>query len=323
LEDISEKVIANQDSIEPILAQLSNVLDLNDEPDADIGSRCFAPFECEYMHHCWKHVPDYSIYDIYKKKNADEIYSQIGSYDIQDIPSDLFPGGAKLVDINCYQNNTEHLEKDKITDFLKTLEYPLYYLDYETVWPAIPLYDGSRPYQQIPFQFSLHVQENPNAELQHFEFLHKEPTDPRLHLAERLIPLCGDRGSIVVYNKSFEMTRNRDLAKEYPQFAKEMEAINGRIVDLMVPFQKHWLYKPEQMGSYRIKDVLPAYVTELSYNELEIASGGVASEWYFRFVKGALSEDEHNSLWSNLSEYCKLDTYAMVALVEALKKLVE
>ena len=145
---------------------------------------------------------------------ADEIYSQIGSYDVKDIPSDLCPGGAKYVDINCYQNNTEHLEKDKITDFLKTLKYPLYYLDYETLWVGIPLYDGTWPYQQIPFQFSLHVQENPDAELQHFEFLHKEPTDPRLDLTERLIPLCGNRGSIVVYNKSFEVTCNRDLAKE-------------------------------------------------------------------------------------------------------------
>jgi uncharacterized protein DUF2779 len=323
LEDISEQVVSNQENIEPILAQLSYVLEQNDEPDEGIGSRCYAPFECDYMHHCWKHVPDYSIYKVYSVTMADEIYSQIGSYDVKDIPSDSFPGGVKGIDVDCYQKNTEYVEEDSIEAFLSDLEYPLYYLDYETLWTGIPLYDGTRPYQQIPFQFSLHVQGNFDAELQHFEFLHKEPTDPRPDFTERLIPLCGDKGSIVVYNKTFEMTRNRDLAKEYPGYAAELEAINGRIVDLMEPFRYRWLYKPEQMGSYKIKNVLPAYVQELSYKDLEIGDGADASESYFRFVKGVLSEDEQNSLWPNLSEYCKLDTYAMVALIEALRKLVK
>ena len=323
LEDITDLVLANQNNIMSSMSELCDVPGLECEPDESIGSRCFSPFECDYTHHCWKDVPEYSIYDVFSKTKADEVYNQIESYNIHDIPRDSFPGGSKGIDVECYQNKIQSLEIDNIKDFLGSLEYPLYYFDYETLMPGVPIYQGTRPYQQVPFQFSLHMQDNPDEEIEHYEFLHKEQTDPRLLLAQTLIPLCGEKGSIIVYNKAFEIGRNLDLAKEYPKYAIELKAINNRIVDLMEPFRKRWLYKPEQMSSYSLKYVLPVYVPKLSYKELEIGDGTNASESYFRFVKGVLSEDEQNSLWPNLSAYCKLDTYAMVALVEALRKLVE
>jgi len=216
----------------------------------------------------------------------------------------------------------EHEDRDNIRDFLKGFESPLYFLDYETLMGGLSLYDGTRPYQQIPFQFSLHVQKDPEAELQHFEFLHKKRTDPRKLFSEALVEFCGNSGFIVVYNQSFEMSHNRELADSFPQFAAGLHAINDRVVDLMEPFKKRWLYRREQQGSYSIKYVLPAYVPGLSYEGLPIANGGDAMESYFRFVKEALSEEEQKALWPALSEYCKLDTFAMVELLRVLRERV-
>jgi Domain of unknown function(DUF2779) len=123
----------------------------------------------------------------------------------------------------------------------------------------------------------------------------------------------------VVYNESFEINRNKELARDFPGFAEELEAINGRIIDLMEPFQKRWLYKPEQFGSHSIKNVLPAYIPDLSYTDLKIAGGEEAMNSYIRFVKGELSDVEIDSLWTNLSTYCELDTFAMVRLLDLLR----
>ncbi|MFB3090462.1 MAG: DUF2779 domain-containing protein [Gammaproteobacteria bacterium] len=317
LEDITEEVMDKQDDIEQRTKQLVDVLDQNDEPKVDIGSRCFTPFECDYRQHCWKHVPEYSVYNIYSKKRADEVSKTIDSYNVNDIPPNLLPGGVKTIDIDCYKNGKTHLEKDSIKEFLDQLEYPLHFLDYETIQSGLPLYDGTRPYQQIPFQFSLHIQNSPDTEPRHFEFLHKEMSDPRKPFAESLLSLCGDEGSVVVYNQTFETARNREIAIAFPQFTDGLEAINARVVDLMEPFQKRWLYSSEQMGSYSLKYVLPTY-TEYSYEGMEIASGGDASLKYLTFANGLLTEEECNNVWKSLSEYCKHDTYAMVKLIEYL-----
>ena len=142
-------------------------------------------------------------------------------------------------------------------------------------------------------------------------------SDPRQPFTESLLSLCGNEGSVVVYNQTFETARNREIASAFPQFADYLEAINARVVDLMIPFQKRWLYSPEQMGSYSLKYVLPTY-SELSYEGMEIASGGDASLKYLAFAKGLLTEEECDDIWKSLSEYCKHDTYAMVKLIEYL-----
>lgn len=320
LEDISNEVFAKQGDVDYWAAQLGYVLDRKDEPDIQIGERCFNPFECEYRHHCWKHIPKYSVFDIYQKKKTGEIINQIGSYDIKDIPPNLFPNGAKAIDVDCYQCNKGHVEKEPIREWLAGLEYPLYYLDYETLMPAIPLFDGTRPFQQVPFQFSLHIQESPNAELKHFEFIHKEQSDPREAFAKALVELCGKSGSVIVYNQGFEMARNRELANDFPQYADGLLAINDRVVDLLEPFKKRWIYSPKQQGSASIKYVLPAF-TDLKYEDMGIANGQEAMDGYLSFAKGNVSPEQSHILWKNLSEYCKLDTYAMVELLEMLKKI--
>jgi hypothetical protein len=323
LEDISEEVFALQGGLEHTVPQLARLPDQPKEPTEKIGARCLKPHECEYLHHCWAHVPEYSVFDVYHtKKKAEEVAEYSNSYAIEGISPDMLPTGLKAIDVECIHDNVmEYIETNILGDFLQGFEYPLYYLDYETVKGAIPLYDGTRPHQQIPFQFSLHVAETPDAELQHFEFLHKERSDPRQHFAERLLELCGEDGSVVVYNQTFEKRMNKEIARDFPQYASGLEAINERVVDLMAPFQKRMIYSPKQKSSHSIKAVLPAW-TDLSYEDIEISGGGDAMELYFQFAKGTMPEDQHEKLWENLSAYCKLDTYGMVELLNVLKSRV-
>ena len=202
---------------------------------------------------------------------------------------------------------------------MQKLVYPLYYLDYETVMPAIPLFEGSRPYQQIPFQFSLHIQKKQGGECKHTSFLHKQKTDPRRALAEFLIQSCGKKGSIIVYNANFEKSRNKELAEMFPDLAENIHAVNDRIVDELIPFRSRFLYHYLQQSSASIKKVLPAF-TSLSYDELDIHNGNEAMEGYLDFIEGNLTLKEEQNLFQALETYCGQDTYAMVLLMDVLYK---
>jgi len=319
LEDITRVVLGKQADVERKAAEISGVLDTSDEPQIKIGAQCFKPFECGYVHHCWRNVPDYSIYNVYDAKKAEEIVENLGSYEVSSLPAEILPGGVKSRDVSSYISGNVYVEAENIRQFLASLKYPLYYLDYETIGPAIPLFDGTKPFQTIPFQFSLHVQDDADAELRHFEFLHKEQTDPRPALIEALIRSCGNTGSIVTYNQAFEQGVNEALMRNYPEFADDIAAINARMVDLLVPFRKRWLYHPDQHGSASIKKVLPAF-TDLSYDGMGIGNGQDASMQYAMFVQGALSPEDQALLWQNLTAYCGLDTLAMKMLVDVLKE---
>ncbi|MCE9508318.1 MAG: DUF2779 domain-containing protein [Alphaproteobacteria bacterium] len=323
LEDITAIVLAKQPEVGGAVPALKTTLDGKDEPQEKIGARCFKPFDCDYIGHCWQGIPDYSIYNVFSGKKADEMVESLGSYEVKSIPAQAIPGGVKGKDVRSYTSGETYAEPDNIRGFLERLKYPLYYLDYETVGSAIPLFNGTRPFQAVPFQFSLHIEDSPGAELRHHTFLHQNHKDPRPDFIEALIRLCGSDGSVIVYNQSFEEGVNEALILAYPAVSAEIAAINARMVDLLVPFQKRWLYHPSQNGSATIKKVLPAF-TDLSYDGMAIGNGQDASQKYLDFMQGKLSPDETEKLWRDLTEYCGLDTRAMKVLADALhKKIME
>ncbi len=319
LEDLTEIALQKQGKTRERISALLKMLAAKDPPIVKIGRRCFEPFECGYKNHCWKDVPKYSVFNVYGKAKAEEIALKTGSFDPADIPPHLYPGGAKSVDIISHIKGEPHFDPEELKSFLNLLEYPLYFLDYETVGPAVPYYNQSRPFQQVPFQFSLHIEQKEGAEPDHHEFLHMDSSDPREAFAKSLIDLCGTKGSLVVYNQGFEMGRNRELAELLPHYADSLEALNDRMVDLLIPFRSRWAYHPEQRGSASLKFVLPAF-TDLTYSEQEISDGGEASLRYLAFLKGRVPVEETEALWAALREYCRLDTYAMVELLRVLAK---
>lgn len=210
----------------------------------------------------------------------------------------------------------------EIERFLGELEYPLYFLDYETMSAVVPYFDGHRPYQQVPMQYSLHILDSPDAELRHEEYLHRDNSDPSLPIAQHLIEDIGDHGSIITWNMGFEKSCNVTLGKLNPVYADAMEKINERITDLMIPFKPKngWYSDPRFEGSASIKKVLPVVVPKLSYKALGIQNGGAAQALWMQAVLDGTRGDKDKIL-DDLIEYCGLDTLAMVEIYEVLKKL--
>ena len=191
-------------------------------------------------------------------------------------------------------------------------------MDFETFQPAVPLFDNSKPYQQIPFQYSIHFKESKKSQLKHFEFLAEQGADPRKKFIEGLLRDTKNPGDIIVYNKTFEITRLKEIARDFPEYADEIEKRINRVKDLMIPFQKKYYYAPEMQGSYSIKYVLPALVPELSYDKLEINEGGLASIAY-ESLQMESDLMRIADIKQQLLEYCKLDTLAMVNILVKLE----
>ena len=223
--------------------------------------------------------------------------------------------------VNSELNNETIIDKEKIREFVNDLKYPLYFMDFETFKTAVPIFDKSRPYQQLVFQYSLHVLQANNSELQHKEYLAEvDGTDPRVKFLKQLIADCGKKGDILVYNIGFERGKLNDLAESFPNYTISINKIIDRLKDLMIPFQQRLYYTPAMWGSYSIKKVLPAMVPELSYADLNIGEGGTASDTFASMLTGEYEGDMEQTR-KDLFEYCKMDTFAMVKILEKLNSV--
>jgi len=216
--------------------------------------------------------------------------------------------------------NETFIDKDAIQKFVEDLNYPIYHLDFETFTSAVPIFDGSRPYQQLVFQYSLHI-EHEDGKLEHKEYLAEtNGEDPRIQFIDRLMEDCGTSGDVLVYNVGFERGKLNDLIEFSPLHALQIQEIINRLKDLMVPFQQRWCYTPDMQGSYSIKKVLPALVPELSYKDLNIQEGGTASNTFTQMLQGNF-EGDIEQIRKDLLAYCELDTLAMVRILNVLKTL--
>ena len=315
LDDFTDEVKEKQVEIAENVLQLLTYQKQTKEPEVKISKSCK---DCDFYDYCCTDVPKYSIWDIFNAPKADKICKELNSFDINALNASDYNGTAKI-DIDTWQNQTIHFDKTLIQEFLDKLVYPLYYLDYETLMPAVPMFEKSSSYQQIPFQYSLHIQKEIGGDIKHIGFLHKEKSDPRRALAECLVKNCGKKGSVIVYNESFEKTRNKELAELFPDLKNDILAINERIVDQLIPFRTRALYHYKQHSSASIKKVLPAF-SNLSYDNMDIHNGSEAMEQYLAFQRGKLTLKEEKTLFKGLEEYCEQDTYAMVLLMDVLYK---
>ena len=206
-----------------------------------------------------------------------------------------------------------------VSRFLEQLEYPLHFLDFEGYNPAIPPYDGIKPFQQTPFQFSVHVQEKPGSKLLHHEFLPSGAGDPREPLMEKLLQSIGPVGSIVVYFAPYETGVIRHLAEIFPGKKKALQVLIDRIWDLIVPFKSKDVLYPEFLGSAGLKSVLPVLVPDMTYKGMEIGVGGAASMAYVKLIDPDVPKAEKDKIRKDLLVYCGQDTMAMVKILEVIK----
>lgn len=240
---------------------------------------------------------------------------------ISEIPNDFKLHIKQQGQVEATRSNKQIIDLERIKEFVSQIKYPVYFLDYETMSSVIPYFDGTKPYQQLPFQYSLYIQENPGEDVKHKEYLHRENTLPCLPLLKQLKEDIGSKGSIFVWHESFEKSRNTEMGELFPEYKQFMESINDRIVDLKTPFSNDWFIDKEFLGSASIKDVLPALVKDLSYKELEIQGGNAAQRTWMETVLEGKNIERKDEIMSALIEYCGLDTLAMVRLFDLLNKL--
>jgi hypothetical protein len=278
--------------------------------------------QCPAFSFMYPDLTTYNVYDLAIARSPKRLKEFIDAsiFRIEDIPA-----GTKMTDsyrdqVITWNENREIILADEIDRLLIGLTYPLYFLDYETNAPAIPLFAGTRPYQQIPFQYSLHIIDNKEGEIRHVEYLHDEFIDPMRAVVNQLRNDIGDTGTIIVWNKTFEKKCNETLAECIPDMSGFLLAINHRLFDLMEIFSKHLYVHKDFQGSYSIKKVLPVLVPELSYTELTIRDGGTATSEWVRMVFELEEGEEKEQIRKDLLAYCKLDTLAMVEIFNVLNR---
>lgn len=261
IENVDEDVQNEICNIEPNLETADKVLSSKEEPGIDLSARCNKPYKCVFWNYCTKNIGKPSVFDLYRMRFDKKLalyHEGLINFDMLENCAEIKNDKQKRqIDYYLHDKGT-YIDKKKIREFLNNLSYPLYFLDFETMQPAVPEFQGTKPYQQIPFQYSLHYYESENSELMHKEFLAESGKDPRRKLAERLCEDIPMNVCVTAYNKSFECGRIRELADAFPDLADHLLNIEKNIVDLLVPFQSGYYYKKEMGGSFSIKSVLPA-----------------------------------------------------------------
>ena len=320
LHDITEDVMAISDDIPNQVEEMFEAIDRETCPEMIIGPHCWDPYDCP-LEECWEHLPEGNVFTLYYSgKKSFSLYDR-GIVFIKDIPIDYKLSKKQAIQKESLVTGETHLDKEAIKGFLASLEHPLYYMDFETINPAVPLFNGTRPYQHTPFQLSVHVIRDAHSNPEHYSFLAKGTQDPRPLLLEELQRILDDSGSIIVFNKGFEEGILKDLGNAFPECEVWVTQVLNRIVDLLTPFRNFDYYHPNQKGSASLKTVLPA-ITGKGYEELDIADGKLASILFEKVTYSEVPNDERDKVLSDLENYCALDTEGMIWIVDKLRELV-
>ena len=314
-EDITEQVKAHW-SVVPKNVDASKHIVNGPEPEQHITGHCKKPNLCEYRQYCESQESDYPVGLLPRGGKVITTLLANGITDIRDIPYDMLKSDNHIRVRNVtIEGKPEQLPE--AVEILNELDYPRYYLDFESIQFAIPIWADTQPYWQLPFQWSCHI-ETSDGKLDHEEFLDVSGNDPRREFAEALIQTCQEEGPIIVYNQAFEKTVIKKLAEEFPDLSSSLLALNERIFDLLKVTQKFY-YHPDMRGSWSIKKVLPCLVPELSYSDLgDVQDGTQAQQSYLDIIGDMRSSDGKAKLTQDLLDYCELDTQAMVEIVKSM-----
>ena len=330
--DLSEQVENELLKVPPQVRQAMQVINQEDEPYLDLGEHCRNPYPCAFWDYCKRknNVPVPSVFDIYggKGRGGFTFKKKLQCYYDGNITYEslrtMSLGAIQNMQIESFLTDQVFINPKGIREFLGKLSYPLYFLDFETMQDVVPKYQGTHPYQQITFQFSLHVKESEDAPYQHKEFLApSDGSDPRRGVAEALVEQIPKDVCTLAYNKMFECGRIKELADLYPDLADHLLNIRDHIVDLIDPFRAGDYYVPAMGGSFSIKSVLPALFPgekELDYHNLsELCQNGGHAMTIFPKIKDMLPA-EALAAREALLRYCELDTWAMVKVWERLEQ---
>ena len=312
IQDVTEAVTSRRAEVLGQVAAMKTVLLKSQPPAIEPDHHCHSPYECPFWNHCTKDKPARWIYHLPGSKHVVGRLVEQGIATIDDIPA----GSTLSLVQRRVKENVEWISA-KLGPALRSVQYPVHHLDFETVMLAVPRFPSTRPYQSIPVQWSNHIEQE-SGELVHQEFLHSDPTEPRKRWAEALIESLGEMGSICVYS-AYEEAMMKQLVEAFPEFRSAFNAIIKRLWDLHPIIKDHY-YHPAFQGSYSIKSVLPAVVPSMGYEDLIIREGGQVASEYYRMVFVETDWIEQTTIREALLRYCARDTIAMVELRRVLEK---
>jgi hypothetical protein len=317
IRSLKEEIHLFEKELPALLDEQWKVLASKHVPDVPCGTHCSSPFGCEFYEYCHEGQTDDWVGNLpgIGKKQDELIAGSVTS--VFEIPAHYALSGVQKRAVDCIKNNRPYYD-GHLHSILAKLSYPMYFMDFETAFPALPRYAGMHPYDQIPFQWSVHLRRTPGARLEHHEFLNGDGGDPRRAFIARLLPVLEKhrQAPIVVYS-DFESRCLSLLANAFPSHADRIEAVRERLWDLLKVMRSH-VYHPKFLGSFSIKAVLPALVPSMSYDHMAIADGLQAGVAYEKLTGNKLSAKEKARLRKALLAYCAQDSLAMVRLLEKL-----
>lgn len=318
-ENVTEEIRANYLSVQPKVREIIHTLYNPIVPDIDIGPHCITNPECGFKEYCWqqKNIPQLSVFNIPKIRDKKwELYQQ-GIVNFSDPRvTDLSEWQERI--IRTHRSGERYINHAAIKEELAKWQFPLIFLDFETINPAIPRFDGCSPFQHTPFQFSVHIWPSPETPVSHIDFLHDMPDDPRPTLIPALLSACGTEGSIVAYYADFESARIVELAAFYPEYREALTALLARLVDPLPLIREH-VYDCAFAGSFSLKSVAPALLGEnQSYDGMLVANGSAAQRAFEELISPDISTTRKMLIRNAMLEYCKKDTFVMVELVKWL-----
>lgn len=318
VEEISAKVDKYREDV-AIWRQHAWSVAQMDQPPSTLA--CSKPQSCPCPSLCHPELPENPVYNIpYISKKVRQL-QEMGVNAIEDIPESFDLNMTQRKHVEAVKSGRPVIDKQAIQQSLAALQYPYYFLDYETFNPTVPLFPNYHPYEHIVFQYSLFAIKEPGAEPQHFDCLLTGNEDPAPMLVSHLIENLGPQGSVIVWNQSFEANRNKDLAVHCPAYAEQLAGINKRLYDLMLIFRNGHYVHPDFHGSASLKAVLPVLCPELQHKELSISQGEEAMLAWYRLQTATIPPEERIEIETAMKEYCKLDTYGMIAIYNQLCEL--
>ena len=320
LEDVTHGVATMTPDIEDQIDAMQRVIGAKSHPDIQIGPHCDNPYTCPLHDRCWSFLPEASVFTLYRGGQKGFSLLKRGIQKLADIPADVTLTDNQAIQRSVLLAGQPHIDRPALAAFLGQLEYPVSYLDFETIGTAIPLFYGVSPYQQVPFQYSLHIVRQPGAAPEHHGFLADGKGDPRPKFMRQLHNDLPDTGSVVAYNAGFETSRLKECCELLPEFKPWFRKVTPRIVDLLLPFRGFRYHHPAQNGSNSMKAVLPA-LTGQGYENLAIQEGNAAGREFLRVTFGDVTAAERRRVRQDLEEYCGLDTLGMVQIVDQLTRL--
>lgn len=321
IEDVTDFVEKKRNEVEENIKNLEKSI-LDSEVKDGIGLHCFKPYPCSYFHYCTKHLDKDNVFTLRRmpKKEMVKFYQE-GIASFEQLKNSHLKDVYQRQVLYALNPFSEHIDVENIKKFLSTLTEPLYFLDFETFQDSIPQYDYTKPYMQIPFQYSLHYIEE--GTLKHKEFLAEVGIDPRRELALKLVEDIPKNACVLAYNMMFEKMVIKNLSNLFPDLKEHLISIYNNMKDLMVPFKEGYYYNKNMQGSYSIKYVLPALFpsdTSLNYHNLDLVHNGSEAMTIYKEL-AHMEEEERAKNKEALLRYCEMDTYAMVKIWEKLKEI--